>query len=363
MKILLASTVKLEANGISKFVVNLALELNKNGKAVEVLSAGKADDNIKNQLEQNNIKVIEIIDRTKKPISYLLKLKNILVEDNIGILHVNGNSTTMAIELLAARLAHVKIRIAHSHNTTTDHPLLNKMLRPLFEKNVTGRLACNRAAGKWLFENKHFSVIPNGIYLNDYKFNSDLRRELRAKLKISNDSIVIGNVGYFNYQKNQEFLIDLISKMNSKYKLVLIGSGTNFTKDKLMVKEKDLADKVIFLGTVNNVNEYLNIFDVFVLPSRFEGQPFTLIESMANGLETIVSDRISKDTDLTNEVIYLSLNSISSWMNTIQKNDFNYKKRMNNSVLYSKILKSKGYDVEYNTKQMLKYYQGKENEY
>lgn len=362
MKILLASTVKLEANGISKFIVNMALELNKNGKMVEVLSAGKADSNIKNQLKQNKIKIIEINDRTKKPINYLIRLKNILIEDDIDILHVNGNSTTMSVELLAARLAHVKIRIAHSHNTTTEHPVLNILLRPLFEMNVTGRLACNYAAGKWLFGNKEFKVIQNGIYLSNYQFNLNLRKELRDKLKISNDNVVIGNVGYFNYQKNQEFLINLVSRMSSKYKLVLIGSGTNFTKDKLIVKEKGLANKVIFLGTVNNVNEYLNIFDVFVLPSRFEGQPFTLIESMANGLDSIVSNRVSKDTNLTSKVIYLSLNNVHSWINTIKRMNFNYKERINNSVLYSKILRNKGYDVEHNTKQVLKYYQEKENE-
>src|SRR5699024_11863519 len=53
----------------------------------------------------------------------------------------------------------------------------------VFEKNINGRLACNDAAGKWLFKNKKYTVIKNGIFLNKYTFNTSTRKSIRENIK------------------------------------------------------------------------------------------------------------------------------------------------------------------------------------
>lgn len=362
MKVLLASTVKLDTNGISRFIINTAKVLKNEGIDVEISSPEKANNEIKKNLNDLKIKLVEFNNRKRHPFKYVINLKKYINQNKIDIIHVNGSSTIMVLELLAAKLAGTKVRIAHSHNTTTEHPVINRMLRPLFEATVTDRLACNNAAGEWLFQNKNFKVIPNGIFLKDFQFNELKRKELRRKLGYSSKDIIIGNVGYFNFQKNQEFLINLFSKMpGTKYRLILIGVGTNMEKDKQLVKENHLEKRIKFLGSINDVNNYLNVLDIFVLPSRFEGQPFTLIEAMANGLDTIVSTKVSKETNINGKVKYLSLKKTKKWIQSIKEEKIDLLKRKKQSQIYSQALKKRGYDSESNAETLIEYYQNSLN--
>ena len=348
MKVLLVNTVPLEANGISTFIINSAKVMSKKGLKVSISAPNVIDNKLRKELIQHNIFVIEIPNRMHNPIKYYLKLKRKMVEGNYDIVHVNGNSTTMAIELLAAKQAHVKLRIAHSHNTTTEHPLINKLLRIPFEKNINGRLACNAAAGNWLFNSKDFTIIKNGVFLKRYIFDLKTRKCVRNRYKISDDEILIGHVGKFNFQKNQKFLLKILRDMDCRYKLMLIGDGPDLEKVKQQAKELGIMKKVTFTGKVNNVNEYLNAFDVFVLPSNFEGQPFVVIEALASGLPVIVSKNRSKEINLTNTVKFISLDNISQWEKCIRSLKIKNKNRKIVSLNNIKILKTKGYDAENN---------------
>lgn len=353
MKVLLINTVPLEANGISTFIINSAKVMSKENINVTISAPNMVDDQLKSDLKVNNILLIEIPNRMHNPINYYFKLKQVMQNNGYDVVHINGNSTTMAIELLAAKHANIKLRIAHSHNTTTEHPVVNKLLRGIFESNVNGRLACNEAAGKWLFKNQSYTVIKNGIFLKKYIFNDDTRKRIRNKYKITDDDVVIGHIGMFNFQKNQQFLLELLKKIDSKYKLMLIGDGPNFKKIKEKAEKLGLQNRIIFTGVVNNVFDYLNSFDIFTLPSKFEGQPFVAIEALASGLPVIVSKNVSKEIDLTNTVKFASLESILSWKKIINAISIDKKSRMEESINNINILKKKGYDTENNTNKVL----------
>lgn len=356
MKVLLVNTVSLEKNGISTFIINSAEILSNNGLSVTILVPNLVDDTLKNELKQNKIQLKQITDRKKHPIHYINELKNFLKKEKFDVIHVNGNSTTMALELWIAKLTKIKLRIAHSHNTTTRHPLINTMLRLFFETSVNGRLACNDAAGKWLFKNKKFYVLKNGININKYKFNQNNRTQIRKKFNIKSDDILLGNVGLFNYQKNQSFLIKLLKDLKPKYKLMLIGNGDNYQKLKEIAKELNVQDRVIFTGTINNVFDYLNAMDVFLLPSRYEGQPFVLIEAAASGLKCIVSDTVSKEVDITKSDTFCSISEPDNWINAIVHSENLNKLRYITSETNQKILRKKGYDVSTNSKKLIKIY-------
>lgn len=353
MKVLLVNTVPLEANGISTFIINSAKVLSEQNVKVTIAAPNMVSSNLKNQLQKKNIIVVEILNRMRNPIYYLLKLKQLLAKNNYDIVHINGNSTTMAVELLAAKQEKVGVRIAHSHNTTTEHPAINKLLRGVFERCVNGRLACNEAAGKWLFKNKDFTIIKNGIFLKNYAFNSSVRNEIRKKYKVSDNDILVGHVGKFNYQKNQTFLVDLLQKMSSEYKLMLIGDGPDLDSVKEYAEKKGVSKQIIFTGKINNVPDYLNVFDVFALPSNFEGQPFVVIEAMASGLPIIVSTNVSSEINLNHKVNFVSLDRGYEWKKIIEKFDFDSNARLKESINNIKILKEMGYDVEWNVHECL----------
>ncbi|WP_158227538.1 glycosyltransferase [Lactobacillus sp. UMNPBX4] len=349
------NTVNLEANGISTFIINTANQLVKNNINVTILAPNKVDDKLVDDLKRKGVHVKEILERNSNPIKYFKCLKRYLSLKKFDIVHVNGNSTTMAIELFAAKLAGIKKRIAHSHNTTTQHPIINRTLRPLFELSVNGRLACNRAAGKWLFKKNKFTVIPNGIDLFKYKFNEKTRKDYRKKIHIKDNEILLGHVGEFNYQKNQIFLIELLKKLPSTYKLVLIGQGEKIHDIKNRVKILNIKDRVIFTGVINNVPDYLNAMDIFVLPSHFEGQPFVLVEAAAAGLNCIISNSISKEVNVSNNVTFCTLN-VKKWIRELRENKWTIQNRKSRSETAINELSKCGYNIQDNTNKLIKYY-------
>lgn len=354
MKILLINTVSLGANGISTFIINSAIGLAKNNINVTIAAINRVNRPLKDKLLANKINLKEFQGRNSSPIKYFYALKNYLIRNRFDVVHVNGNSTTMAIELLAAKSAGVKLRIAHSHNTTTEHPFINKLLRPIFEYSVNGRLACNDAAGRWLFKRKKFDVIKNGINLEKYDYSLEKRQFFRKKLNLESNQKLLGHVGTFSYQKNQAFLVELLKNISVEYKLILIGDGPELENVKLKAKKLDLDNRVIFTGNVDNVNDYLSAMDLFLLPSRFEGQPFVLIESSAMGLNNLISDKVSKETNICNNNIYLNLDNLSEWKKAIVNNKFNNREKL--FYKNQKILKAKDYDVVSNVNKLLNYY-------
>ena len=267
---------------------------------------------------------------------------------------MNGNSTTMAIELFAAKLAKIKLRIAHSHNTKTEHSFTNKLLRPLFNYSVNGRLACNEAAGKWLFKRKKFIIVRNGIDLNKYKYSLEQRKKIRKELDIKPNQKLLGHVGYFNYQKNQIFLVHVLKKLPNDYKLIFIGEGNDLKNVNAEVDKHNLKDRVIFTGNVTNVPDYLSAMDLFLLPSRFEGQPFVLIESSASGLRNIISDNVSVETNICKNNTYVNLTDIGAWISAIKK--VTLSDREERSLKYSSILEYKGYNSRKNAYKLLNFY-------
>lgn len=353
MKVLLINTVPLEANGISTFIINSAKLLSKRENRVSILTSNNVDEEIREDLRQNRVGLKIIKNRNSNPIKYYCRLKQYLRKEKFDIVHVNGNSTTMAIELFAAKTANIKGRIAHSHNTTTDHPFINNLLRPLFEYSINGRLACNISAGKWLFNNKAFDVVPNGIDLSTYEFNLNARLKYRDKLGIKDTEILLGHVGSFNYQKNQIFLIDLLQHLPIKYKLVLMGNGPEYNNVKKEVDRLGLNKRVIFTNIIDNVQDYLNAVDIFLLPSKFEGQPFVVIEALANGLSCIISNKVSKEIDISRNSYFIPL-QLQEWSEKIEKIENNDRKER--SLNNQKYLGKAGYDINQIGRMLEKYY-------
>ena len=109
-------------------------------------------------------------------------------------------------------------------------------------------------------------------------------------------------MGSFVYAKNHPFLIDVfreISKQDEKAVLFLVGDGDSRKEIEEKVAEYGLADKVIFTGRRMNVPDFLQMFDVLLFPSVYEGLPVSLVEAQTSGLQCLISDRITDEVILT----------------------------------------------------------------
>lgn len=187
-------------------------------------------------------------------------------------------------------------------------------------------LSCSDVAGeskytkKFISSNK-YAIIRNAIEADSFVYNKNMRNMLRNKYGISDNSIVIGNVGRLSEQKNQLYLLEVFKEIytrNSSAVLMIIGGGELEDKLKNKAEELEISDSVIFTGSISNVNEHYSAMDVFVMTSIYEGLPFTAVEAQINGLKCVFPDCISKMTDISGTSVFLSLSdSTQKWAEVI----------------------------------------------
>jgi len=228
MKVLMINTVPTERNGITAVIFNLLRAMDLTDLRIDYLAINQPAPMYETQIAQAGGKLITLRRSIANPMRYLKDLRKVIGEEKYDIVHVHGNSATMVLEMIAARQAGCKVRIAHSHNTTCTYMAVHKLLKPVFLRLCTHRLACSESAGKWLFPGRSFTVVNNGIDTKRFAFDAQARQQLRRQLGIGEDCRLLGHVGLFNDAKNQGFLIDLLKELadaGEPYKLVLVGQG------------------------------------------------------------------------------------------------------------------------------------------
>lgn len=130
------------------------------------------------------------------------------------------------------------------------------------------------------FNSNKVKVIENGISLPR---PSHPRQVIRQELGIPDDALVFGFTGRLTYQKNPELLLKAFHNLNHPQSYLLF-VGTGELLDSL---KQTTNPRVIFTGERTDVPNLLNVFDVFVLPSRYEGLSLSAMEAMAASLPII----------------------------------------------------------------------------
>ena len=355
-------------NGICVSQLDYYKTIDKNKFKIDVLAVHNNTVDMINDYKNAGCDVYELPDRRKKTPQYLKQLRKLLIKEKYDVVHVHGSSTLMFLELLTAKKCGVKVRIAHSRNTTCDRPWLEKIFRNSFDNSYNVALACGEDAGKWLFQDKDFAVFHNGKELTKYQFNADKRKKMRKNLGIADGMIAIGHVGLFNEQKNHHFLIEVfqdIFQSNKNAKLFLMGIGPKMEEIKEMVERLNLKDAVSFLGSVSNVNDYLQAMDVMLFPSLFEGLPNVVIEWQASGLPCIISDKITKECAVSELVHFMPIEEgAQCWKEQMERIPLqSEEEREQSSKLACELLKKNGFELETNTRNLEEIYRNSIKEF
>lgn len=290
------------------------------------------------EIEKLGGKVI-LIPPYQKVFKYQKELRRVLREGKYKIVHSHIN-TLSVFPLYAAKKVGVPVRIAHSHSTTNKKEwkknLLKQVLRPFSKKYATNYMCCSELAGRWLFGDKAYDegevyLLNNAIDLDKFKYDKKIRDKKRKELGIKEDTIVIGHIGRFVAQKNHTFLIDIFNQFHKKEKnsiLLLAGQGPLQEEIKNKVGELGLDDSVRFLGQRNDANELYQAFDVFLLPSLYEGLPVVGVEAQASGLLCFLSDDMTKETKVLDSTAFMSLsNTDDEWATSILDNYINFRRK------------------------------------
>lgn len=207
------------------------------------------------------------------------------------------------------------------------------MLKPFSKLYATDYMACTEHAGRWLFGNKTYNdgkvyLLNNAIDLNKFKYDEKLRMKKRKEFNIDDNTLVIGHIGRFVAQKNHTFLIDIFNEIHKNEEnsiLLLAGQGPLIEEIENKVESLGLNDSVKFLGQRNDVNELYQAFDIFLLPSLYEGLGMVLIEAQAASCPCVCSTEVPQIAKLTPLLEFVNLNdNIESWtkkVNSLLRNE------------------------------------------
>lgn len=129
-----------------------------------------------------------------------------------------------------------------------------------------------------------------GVHTEEFRKESVDRVALRNELGIKESDFVFLSVGQLSVRKNHEVVIRALAKINNpKVKYLLVGFGELEDKLKLLAKDLNIADRVIFAGYRGDVRKILHVVDAFAFPSLQEGLPVSLMEAMSVGLPIVCS--------------------------------------------------------------------------
>ena len=260
----------------------------------------------------------------------LKEIKKVCRENKIDILHYNADSAADLMNIMAAKAGGGKYVTIHSHNAGFGTAgkgirIMSKILKPLIPHYCDTFWGCSDLAARFLLpksiiDSGNYYVLPNGIELDKYKFDQNVREEKRKELGVEG-KYVIGHAGRFSDQKNHTFILDIFAKICEKDNdaiLVLFGVGELLDKMKDKANLLGISERVIFYGASNEMNKMWQAMDVFLMPSLHEGLPVTGIEAQASGLPCVFSDEITKEVDVTNTSIFLSLSETTEkWADAV----------------------------------------------
>ena len=302
------------------------------------------------------------------------RIKEELSARDYDIVHIDTGSVSItATCVLAARMAGVRKIISHSHNSDShsakkgrlisriSRNLSNSLFRPLIRHFSILLFACSKESAEYLFGKKVFNLskyhqINNAIYVDKFVYNSEIRKHIREKNGIKENTIVMGAVGRITAQKNPLFLIDVFSefrKLEPSALLWIVGDGDLREETQKKVQQLGLNDCVVFLGQRSDVNQLMQAMDILVLPSIYEGLGIVSIEAQASGLLVFLSDECSHGSDISDLIRFISLDEGATiWAKNIQ--EF-WKDREKRKDMYS-VLVQNGYDIKTESHILEKYY-------
>lgn len=360
MKILIVIT-KSEIGGAQVFALNLAKGLKFLGE--EVMVAGGPGDFLPFELSRAGIDFYRFKNLKRgfnplKNLAFLRELKKYVKDNNFEVVHLNSTNALLGawpLRCLKKKIPNLKIVFTVHGLSLIDggHKagfLVKKLFRAFFklafkklDKIVfVSRLNLDFALSDKLLNKKtarKATLIYNGLDIGEHYFVSrDIARKFldkilkeREGLKVDSDlgnedvlrpdAFIYGSIGRLAYPKNYEFLIENHKKVLSfepKAKLVIIGEGPERSKYEGLIKVYGLEASVFLLGEMREASRYLQAFDLFILPSVFEGLSLSLIEARISGIKTLAS-RVGGNEEILGAKLCFNLNDGEDYLNKFRE--------------------------------------------
>ena len=344
--------------GMETLIMNLYRNINREKYqfdfAVHTDQKGDFDEEIRDK----GGKIYSFPQFRKNPRAYRASWEKFFCEHagEYEVFHFHTNSLANIVALEEAQKAGIPIRIVHSHSTWANkgrlqwiNNLLHKYHQVKLPVLATNLLACSTEAAQWLYggmkvKNHEVKLLKNGVNCEMLSFDASIRKRIRQDLGFTETEIVVGHIGKFIPVKNHTFLLDIISsmiKMNSNIRGILVGDGELKRQIVEKAKKMEIDDKIQFLGVRSDIAELLMAMDIYIMPSLYEGLPVSVVEVQATGLPALLSDTISKEVQLKENVRFASLNLPSDKWAEKALNLYNKKREIDNYPI-----RKAGFDIK-----------------
>ena len=351
--------------GVESFIKNYFSKMNLSHYDLYIITHNEPLERDSEYFINLGFKIIKVPSKRESKIKNIVLLYKIFKKYKFDIVHSHMAKSNFIV-LGIAKICGIEGRIAHSHIVYENENIMFKFIQ-FFNRVVANfYVGCTKEAlitgfGKKILTpkyDKNRKILYNAIDINKYSFNYQYRKEIRKMYKIKDDTILIGNIGRLTKQKNQEYLLEIFSKLKGKnsFKLMIVGEGDLKERLKFKCKELKIENNVIFVPPCDDINKYYSAFDIFVFPSIFEGLGMVLIEAQVSGLDCLTSTSVPREVQISDKIKFFDLNDKKDWVDNIM----NIKDKKN--IVRDVVLDNCPYDINnrfYDLEKIYSYYGGK----
>ena len=236
--------------------------------------------------------------QSKATVGLIQKLSALFREYRPTVVHMHLRGLTYTYPLLLKYKTPVQVYTVHNLAWYDRGTRFQKLVTTLAFRYRIGRVTPVaiaervRTSIQQVFGYANPPLIPNGIAVEEFHLSPEVRLQWRQAQGIEADAIVVAHIGRFSRQKNHELLVRAFARIKPSQPLylLLVGDGELRPSIENLVNELNPSGKVRFLGIRSDIPEILNASDIFVLSSRWEGNPMSVMEAMAAGLPVVATE-------------------------------------------------------------------------
>ena len=249
-------------------------------------------------IRKNGGKSYAVTPLRENPLRSFVMLYKVIRKNRLShpVAYFNLFSMVHVVPILLCRISGYRI-VLHAHNSNLQqnsrlYRFVHKTGRLLLERMKCLRITNSPASAAFMFgKGSKAGIVYNAIDVDRFRFNPGIRKKVREEYGLGK-KIVVGFSGRLSSPKNPLFLVEIFNefhKLCGDSVLMIAGDGELSEAMKKKVGEYGLIKDVIFLGHVKDVEKYYQAFDLFIMPSHFEGFGIALVEAQSAGLPVVTS--------------------------------------------------------------------------